>query len=31
MIALVTEESRSRVELMLRLAGAVSVLVTEVS
>jgi mevalonate kinase len=30
MIALVTEESRSRVELMLRLAGAVDVLVTEV-
>ncbi len=30
MIALVTEETQSRVELMLRLAGAVRVLVTEV-
>ncbi len=30
MIALVTEESRSRVELMLRLAGAMNVIVTEI-
>ncbi len=30
MIALVTEESQSRVEMMLRLAGAVRVIVTEV-
>jgi len=30
MIALVTEETRGRVDLMLRLAGAVHVLVTEV-